>query len=75
MRPEQTLDVRVWGKFACFTRTAIKVERVIYSVMTHSAARGVLVAIGLTVMMTILAAGWRRIRGRVLGQSLRPVGP
>ena len=39
------LEVRVWGDFALFTRPEMKVERVSYSVMTPSAARGVLEAI------------------------------
>ena len=39
------LEVRVSGDFACFTRPEMKVERVSYSVMTPSAARGVLEAI------------------------------
>ena len=41
----QPLEVRVWGDFACFTRPEMKAERVSYSVMTPSAARGVLEAI------------------------------
>jgi len=39
------LTVKVWGDFACFTRPEMKVERVSYSVLTPSAARGVLEAI------------------------------
>jgi CRISPR-associated protein Cas5d len=39
------LEVYVWGKFACFTRPEMKVERVSYEVMTPSAARGVLESI------------------------------
>src|SRR4051794_30935517 len=39
------LAVKVWGERACFTRPEMKVERVSYSVMTPSAARGVLEAI------------------------------
>ncbi|GCE06139.1 type I-C CRISPR-associated protein Cas5c [Dictyobacter aurantiacus] len=39
------VEVCVWGKFACFTRPEMKVERVSYEVMTPSAARGVLEAI------------------------------
>jgi CRISPR-associated protein Cas5d len=39
------LEVKVWGEFACFTRPEMKAERVSYSVMTPSAARGVLEAI------------------------------
>ena len=39
------LELLVWGKFACFTRPEMKVERVSYEVMTPSAARGVLEAI------------------------------
>lgn len=40
-----TLDVRVWGELACFTRPEMKVERVTYPVPTPSAARGILEAI------------------------------
>jgi len=39
------LEVKVWGELACFTRPEMKVERVSYSVMTPSAARGILEAI------------------------------
>ena len=39
------LAVKVWGKWACFTRPEMKAERVSYPVMTPSAARGVLEAI------------------------------
>lgn len=39
------LEVKVWGDFACFTRPECKAERVSYTVMTPSAARGVLEAI------------------------------
>lgn len=39
------LEIKVWGDFACFTRPDMKVERVSYSVMTPSAARGVLEAV------------------------------
>lgn len=39
------LELKVWGPLACFTRPEMKVERVSYSVMTPSAARGVLEAI------------------------------
>jgi len=37
--------LEVWGEYACFTRPEMKVERVSYSVMTPSAARGVLEAV------------------------------
>ena len=39
------LRLRVGGKYACFTRPEMKVERVSYDVMTPSAARGILEAI------------------------------
>jgi len=39
------VEVCVWGKFACFTRPEMKVERVSYEVMTPSAARGILESI------------------------------
>ena len=42
---KQLVHLRVWGDFACFTRPEMKVERVSYSVITPSAARGVLEAI------------------------------
>lgn len=37
--------LKVWGKYACFTRPEMKVERVSYDVITPSAARGILEAI------------------------------
>lgn len=40
-----SLEVKVWGDLACFTRPEFGVERVSYEVMTPSAARGVLEAI------------------------------
>jgi CRISPR-associated protein Cas5d len=40
-----TVDIKVWGDYACFTRPEFKVERVSYPVMTPSAARGILEAI------------------------------
>ena len=40
-----TLQLRVRGPLACFTRPEMKVERVSYDVMTPSAARGVLEAV------------------------------
>lgn len=40
-----SLEVKVWGDFACFTRPEMKAERVSYETMTPSAARGVLEAI------------------------------
>lgn len=40
-----TLTLRVWGDYACFTRPELKVERLSYPLMTPSAARGVLDAI------------------------------
>ena len=39
------VKLKVWGKYACFTRPEMKVERVSYDVMTPSAARGILEAI------------------------------
>jgi CRISPR-associated protein Cas5d len=39
------LMIKVWGDLACFTRPEMKVERVSYSVMTPSAARGILEAV------------------------------
>ncbi len=40
-----TIHLRTWGDLACFTRPEMKVERVSYSVMTPSAARGILEAV------------------------------
>ncbi len=40
-----SIQLEVWGKYACFTRPELKVERVSYDVMTPSAARGVLESI------------------------------
>ena len=37
--------IEVWGRFACFTRPDLKVERVSYDVMTPSAARNIVQAI------------------------------
>ena len=39
------LELKAWGEYACFTRPEMKAERVSYSVMTPSAARGLLEAI------------------------------
>lgn len=39
------IKLKVSGKYACFTRPEMKVERVSYDVMTPSAARGILEAI------------------------------
>jgi CRISPR-associated protein Cas5d len=43
--PLPSLEVKLWGDWACFTRPEMKVERVSYPVMTPSAARGALEAI------------------------------
>lgn len=40
-----SIQVEVWGKYACFSRPEFKVERVSYDVITPSAARGLLEAI------------------------------
>ena len=42
---ERLVSVRVWGKYACFTRPEFKVERVSYPVITPSGARGLLEAV------------------------------
>lgn len=39
------VKLHVWGKYACFTRPEMKVERVSYDTMTPSAARRILEAI------------------------------
>ena len=38
-------DVEIKGRYACFSRPELKVERVSYDVMTPSAARGILEAV------------------------------
>ena len=43
-RPE-SLAIKIWGDYACFTRPEMKVERVSYPLITPSAARGVLEAV------------------------------
>ena len=45
MSRNSSLEVKVWGELACFTRPEFGTERVTYEVMTPSAARGVLEAI------------------------------
>ncbi|MGI9167748.1 MAG: type I-C CRISPR-associated protein Cas5c [Pyrinomonadaceae bacterium] len=45
MNNNNTVTIRVWGDYACFTRPEMKVERVSYPLMTPSAARGILEAI------------------------------
>ena len=44
-RNQRSLEVKLWGDYACFTRPEMKVERVSYPVMTPSAARGALESI------------------------------
>ena len=39
------VSIRAWGDYACVTRPELKAERVSYSVLTPSAARGILEAI------------------------------
>ncbi|QTA93787.1 CRISPR-associated protein Cas5, subtype I-C/DVULG [Desulfonema magnum] len=36
------IKLKVWGRYACFSRPEMKVERVSYDVITPSAARGIL---------------------------------
>ncbi len=45
MVSDNTVSIRVWGDFACFTRPEMKVERVSYPIITPSAARGIFEAI------------------------------
>jgi CRISPR-associated protein Cas5d len=45
MPTNPAVHLRAWGELACFTRPEMKVERVSYSVMTPSAARGLLESI------------------------------
>lgn len=40
-----SVRIEVWGKYGCFSRPEMKVERVSYDVMTPSAARGIIEAI------------------------------
>lgn len=39
------VKLMVWGKYACFTRPEMKVERVSYDIITPSAARGIIEAV------------------------------
>lgn len=39
---DNSVRLKVWGEFACFTRPDLKVERMTYPCMTPSAARGIL---------------------------------
>ena len=39
------IQLEVWGKYACFSRPELKVERLSYDVPTPSAARGIIEAI------------------------------
>lgn len=45
MSENNSVFLKVWGEYACFTRPELKVERVSYLVPTPSAARGLLEAI------------------------------
>lgn len=45
MPDTHVVKVKVWGDYACFTRPELKVERISYTMMTPSAARGILDAI------------------------------
>ncbi len=45
MNENNSVFLKVWGEYACFTRPELKVERVSYAVPTPSAARGFLEAI------------------------------
>lgn len=40
-----SIQIEVWGPYACFSRPEMKTERVSYDVMTPSAARGLMEAI------------------------------
>lgn len=40
-----SIQVEVWGPYACFSRPELKTERVSYDVMTPSAARGLIEAV------------------------------
>jgi CRISPR-associated protein Cas5d len=48
------ISIRVWGEFACVTRPELKAERVSYSVLTPSAARGILEAVYFEPQMSYL---------------------
>lgn len=45
MNENNSVLLKVWGEYACFTRPELKVERVSYAAPTPSAARGLLEAI------------------------------
>jgi len=40
-----SVQIEIWGRYACFSRPELKVERVSYDVMTPSAARGIIEAV------------------------------
>ena len=40
-----SIQIEVWGDYACFSRPEMKTERVSYDVMTPSAARGLIESI------------------------------
>ena len=44
-RKSRAFRIKVWGDYACFTRTEMKVERVSYDVLSPSTARAILEAI------------------------------
>lgn len=79
-----SVQVEVWGDYACFSRPEFKVERVSFDVITPSAARGLLEAIywhpGLKwvidriyVLSPIETTNIRRneVKGKVLGKDLK----
>jgi CRISPR-associated protein Cas5d len=52
--PPRLISLRVWGDFACVTRPELKAERVSYTVLTPSAARGILEAVYFEPQMSYL---------------------
>lgn len=81
-----SIQVEVWGDYACFSRPEMKVERVSYDVMTPSAARGILDSIywhpgmkwiidKIYVMRAIRFTNIRRneVKSKILASNVRTV--
>ncbi len=81
-----SLKVEVWGRYACFTRPELKVERMSYDVMTPSAARGILEAVywhpgmrwiidGIYVLNPVVFTGIRRneVKSKISARNVKQV--
>lgn len=72
--------LKVWGKYACFTRPEMKVERVSYDLMTPSAARGIVEAIlwkpaiawKVTQIDVLNPIKWESVRRNEVGAVMSP---